>query len=56
MTKEEVALELTKELKTLIPINSSEDNAKNVVDFYNTIYDGIKTEDSERRKLTTITD
>ncbi len=48
MNKEEIALELTKEFKNLIPVKTSEDNAKIVANFYNTIYDSIKTEKSER--------
>lgn len=48
MNKEEIALELTKEFKHLIPLKPTEDNAKTVANFYNAIYDSIKTEKSER--------
>lgn len=45
MTKEEIALELTKEFKGFIKMGPPEENPKNVVNFYNTIFDGIKTEE-----------
>ena len=50
MTKEEIALELTKEFKGFIKVASPEENAKNIVNFYNTVFDGIKTERAERRE------
>lgn len=47
MTKEEIALQLTIEFSKCLAIDH-ENPGKSVADFYNTIYDNVKTERSVR--------
>lgn len=47
MTKEEVALQLTIEFSKYLT-SDRENLAKDVAEFYNTIYDNVKTEHSVR--------
>lgn len=49
MTKGEIALELTKHFSSLVRVVGGADNAQNVVDFYNTIYNGIKVEEQKNQ-------
>ena len=48
MTKGEIALELTKHFSNFIRVSDPKDNAQNVIDFYNAVYNGINAEETDR--------